>query len=102
LKSAGGERFQSLASELISPKIEIKSGVEADRAARDFTASTVSAYRLSTRKIILSDINNLPGLDRWLKYTQMLQQMRQETSDPACKMAVNWVIKTFPAIFLFD
>jgi hypothetical protein len=29
-------RFQSLASELISPTIEIKSGVEADRAARIF------------------------------------------------------------------
>jgi hypothetical protein len=29
-------RFQNLASELISPKIEIKSGVEADKAAREF------------------------------------------------------------------
>jgi hypothetical protein len=31
--------FQSLASELRSPKIEINSGVEADKAAREFTAS---------------------------------------------------------------
>jgi hypothetical protein len=31
------ERFQSLASELISPKFEIKLGVEADRAAHDFS-----------------------------------------------------------------
>jgi hypothetical protein len=38
------EQFQSLASELISPKIEIKSGVEADKAARNFTASIASAY----------------------------------------------------------
>jgi hypothetical protein len=29
------DRFQSLASELISPRIEINSGVEADKAARD-------------------------------------------------------------------
>jgi hypothetical protein len=59
-------RFQSLASELITPKIEIKSGVEADKAARDFTASVASASRLSTSKATLSDINNdLPGLDRW-------------------------------------
>jgi hypothetical protein len=42
------ERFQSLASELISPKIEIKSGVEADKAARNFSSSIASEYRLST------------------------------------------------------
>jgi hypothetical protein len=38
--------FQSLASELISPKIEIKSEVDADKAARDFSSSIASAYRL--------------------------------------------------------
>jgi hypothetical protein len=58
------DRFQSLAYELISPKIAVLSGVEADKAARDFTASIASAYRLSTSKVTLSDINNdLPGLD---------------------------------------
>jgi hypothetical protein len=39
-------RFQSLASELITPKIGINSGVETDKAARDFTASIASAYRM--------------------------------------------------------
>jgi hypothetical protein len=48
------ERFQSLASELVSPKIQITSGVEADKAAREFAASTASAYRLSTSKITVS------------------------------------------------
>jgi hypothetical protein len=33
------DRLQSLASELMSPKIVINSGVEADKAAREFTAS---------------------------------------------------------------
>jgi hypothetical protein len=47
------ERFQSLASELISPRIEINSWVEADKAARDFTASIASAFRLSTSKVTL-------------------------------------------------
>jgi hypothetical protein len=47
-------RFQSLASELITPKIEINSRVESDKAALDFTASIASACKLST----LSDINN--------------------------------------------
>jgi hypothetical protein len=62
-------RFQSLTSEVISPKIEIKSGVEADKAAREFSASTASAYRLSTSKITLLDLNNdLPGLDRLLRH----------------------------------
>jgi hypothetical protein len=62
------DRFQSLASELISPKVEIISGVESDKAGRDFTASIASAYGLSTSKITLLDINNdLPGLDPLLK-----------------------------------
>jgi hypothetical protein len=67
--------FQSLASELISNKIEIKSGVEADKAARNFSASIASAYRLSTSKITLLDLNNdLPGLDR-LKQKQRLRKL---------------------------
>jgi hypothetical protein len=37
------DRFQSLGSKLISPRIEINSGVEADKAAHDFTASIASA-----------------------------------------------------------
>jgi hypothetical protein len=57
--------FQSFASELISPQMEIKSGVEANKVVCDFTAFIASAFRLSTSKITLSDINNdLPGLDR--------------------------------------
>jgi hypothetical protein len=58
------ERFQSLASEVISHRIEINSGIEANKAAHDFTASIASAHRLSTSKVTLSNINNdLPGLD---------------------------------------
>jgi hypothetical protein len=37
------ERFQSLASALVSPRIEINSCTEADKAARDFAASVASA-----------------------------------------------------------
>jgi hypothetical protein len=54
------EMFQSTVSDLVSPKMEINSREEADKAKRDFTASA--------NKVILSDINNdLPGLDRLLK-----------------------------------
>jgi hypothetical protein len=68
------EWFQSLTSDLISPKIQINSGVEADKAVRDFTASIASACRLSTSKITLFSINNdLPGLDRLLKHKQKLK-----------------------------
>jgi hypothetical protein len=55
-KFTNWDRFQRLASELISPQIEIKSEVEADKAAHDFTASIASAYRLPTSKVTLSDI----------------------------------------------
>jgi hypothetical protein len=44
------ERFQSLASNLISPRLEINSGIQADKAARYFTDSIASAYRLETVK----------------------------------------------------
>jgi hypothetical protein len=88
------EQFQSLASEPISPRIEINSWVEADKAARDFTASISSIYRLSTSKVTLSDIhNNLPGLDRLLKHKPRLRKLWQETRDPACKAADNRVMK---------
>jgi hypothetical protein len=70
------DRFQSLASELISPKVEINAGIEADKVARDFTVFVASVYRLSTSEITLLDINNdLPGLDRLLKYKQRLRQL---------------------------
>jgi hypothetical protein len=73
----------------------IHSGVEAYKATRDFTASIASAYRLSTSKITLWDINNdLPGLDLLLKHKQRLRKLWQEIRDPACKTAVNWVSKS--------
>jgi hypothetical protein len=87
------ERFQSLAYELISPIIQINSGEEADKADRNFTASVASAYRLSTNKHTLSDLNKeLPGL-KSLKHKRKLRKLWQVTRDPACKTAVNWVAK---------
>jgi hypothetical protein len=53
------ERFQSLASDLISPRVEINTGVETDKAARYFTSSIASAYRLSTSNVILSAYGEL-------------------------------------------
>jgi hypothetical protein len=86
------EQFQSLASDLISPRLEINTGVEAYKAAREFTASIASAYRLSTSKVKISDVKlELPGLDRLLKQKHRLRKLWQETSDPDCKIAVNWV-----------
>jgi hypothetical protein len=62
------ERFQNLLSNLISPRIEIISGVEANKTALKFTASISSAYRLSTSKARLSEVNNnIPVLDSLLK-----------------------------------
>jgi hypothetical protein len=86
------ELFQSLASELISPNIQIHSSDEADKAAHGFAVSIAAAYRLSTRKTtILGRKYEIPGLDRLLKHRRMLRKLRQETRDPACKTAVNCV-----------
>jgi hypothetical protein len=40
-------------------KVESNSWVEADKAARDFTASVASAYRLEINKVTPEDINNI-------------------------------------------
>jgi hypothetical protein len=73
------ELFQSLTLTLISPRIEINSWIEADKAACHLVASIASAYRLST----LSELNNVvPDLDQLLKYKKKLRKLWQETRDP--------------------
>jgi hypothetical protein len=47
------EWFQSLASELISPRIQISLGEEADKLAIDFSAFIALVYRLSASKLTL-------------------------------------------------
>jgi hypothetical protein len=87
------ERLQHPASECISPRIQITTE-EADKAARDFTASIASAYKLSTSKITLSDLNtNIPSAENLLKHTRKLRKLGQVTRGPACKTPPNWVAK---------
>jgi hypothetical protein len=49
------ELFQSLASELISPNIQILSSNEPDNAAHDLAASIALAYRISSRETTILD-----------------------------------------------
>jgi hypothetical protein len=72
----------------------MNTGLEADKAAHEFTASVASAYRLSTSKVTVSEVNtDLLVLDRLLKQKQRLRKLWQETRDTACKTAVKWVTK---------
>jgi hypothetical protein len=88
------ERFQNIASNLISPRIEINSGVEADKAALELTASIASVYRLSTSKVNISELNSyIPGLDKLLKHKKRLRKPWQETRDRMCKKEFNWISK---------
>jgi hypothetical protein len=83
-KFTGWERFQSLASEIISHRIQINLWIEADKAARDFTASIASACRLSTRKITLLDLSkDLPGLESVLKHKWRLRKL---VNNPGCSL----------------
>jgi ribosomal protein S30 len=69
--------------------------LEADKAVCHFTASILSAYRLSTSKITLSELKNAPPrLDQLLKYKKRLIKLWQEIRDPECKTAVNKVSKS--------
>jgi hypothetical protein len=89
------EKFQSLASVLIAPRIQIHTSEHAEDAARKFAASIASTYRLSTPKIALLEINEvLLELDRLLQLKHRLRKLWQETWDLTCKTAVNWVTKT--------
>jgi hypothetical protein len=45
------ERFQNIASEVISPRVQIQSIDNAEERARKLTESTASAYRLSTQNL---------------------------------------------------
>jgi hypothetical protein len=63
------ENIQSLASNIISPRIEINSRIESYKEAQEFTTSIASAYRLPTSKVKLYELNHdLPGLYRLLKH----------------------------------
>jgi hypothetical protein len=81
------ERFGSLASELISPRVQVISGKEANKNIRDSTAFLAPAYRLLASKITFCDLldNNIrvPSLESLVKH------LVKETRDPACKTAVN-------------
>jgi hypothetical protein len=84
-----------------SPRIEINLGLENDKEARDFTASVVSAYSLTTSKFTLSDKNsNLPGLDQLLKHKRRLRKLWQKTRDLACKTEITWVTKSIKQMTL--
>jgi len=48
------ERFRSLFSDLISPRIHTDAAADDDRAACNFAASTALAYKRSTHKLTLS------------------------------------------------
>jgi hypothetical protein len=73
----------------MSPRIKINWGIEADKAACNFTASTASTYQMSTTKLTLSELNNdVPGLDNLLR-SKRIRKMWQETRDPACKQAYD-------------
>jgi hypothetical protein len=85
-KCTDWEQFQILVSNLVSPRIEINAGVEADKAALEFTASIASAYRLSTSKVKLAELNSdVPGLDRLLKHKKRLRKLWQETRSQCAK-----------------
>jgi hypothetical protein len=70
------ERFQLFASEIISPKIQINSEEEADKADRNLTVSIASACRIVTSKITLSDIKkDIPALENLLKHKRRLRKV---------------------------
>jgi DNA-binding transcriptional regulator YdaS (Cro superfamily) len=78
-KLADWERFQSLACELISLRIQINSWEEADKEAHDFTMF-------------------FPGLQNLLRHKRRLRNVWQVTRYPVRKTAVNWIAKTIRRI----
>jgi hypothetical protein len=78
--------------------VDINLCVEVDKVVPDFASSIASVYRLSTKQTI-SDRNRGPSsLESLLKHKRGRSKLWQETRDPACKTAVNWVTKTIRRI----
>jgi hypothetical protein len=92
------ERFQSLASALVSTRVEINSCIEANKAGRDFAASIASAYRPSTKTITISNRNRGPSSPRLLKQKQRHRKLWQEPQNPAYKTVVNWFTRSIRRI----
>jgi hypothetical protein len=59
---------------------------------REYIGCYVSTTSTSS-KITLSGLNNDLPVDRLLKYKKKTKKLWQETRDPGCKTAVNWVSK---------
>jgi hypothetical protein len=75
-----------LASDLMSPTTQINLVVEVSKVVWDFMSCIASAFRLSTGKVMLPDLNSdLPRLDHQLKHKQRLRKLWHETHSPACK-----------------
>jgi hypothetical protein len=69
------ELFRSIASELVSPNIQILSSEQTDKAECDLATSIVSAYRLSTRKTTVLHRNyGIPDIGRLLKHKRKLRK----------------------------
>jgi hypothetical protein len=80
------EQFRSPATDLISHIFQIDNIDEDERGTCNFAAFIASAYRLSTIKIILSELHSeLPEIDGLLQLKQRLRKLWHETRDPACK-----------------
>jgi hypothetical protein len=89
------EGFQSLASALVSPRIEINSCTEAGKRLRsEIVVVLVDSLYAEAIEAAKSRAACPLGLDRLLKHKQRLGKLWQETRDSACKMALNWVTKT--------
>jgi hypothetical protein len=87
--------FQSLASELILPRIHTILWEKADEVACDFNTSIASAYGLSTSRIPLLDLNkDIPFSESLLECKWRVSKLGRVTQEPVYKMAVNWVAKT--------
>jgi len=80
------ERFRSLASDVIPFRFKSDSVAEAEKAASAFTTSVATAYKFSTCKLTLSDVNNeLPGLD----HLQLKRRLRKFSMKPGIQR-VKW------------
>jgi hypothetical protein len=86
--------FRSLTSDLIHPRLQADTVEEVRRAASAFAASVASVYRLATRIIALSGLNNAPSdIDNFLQLKWRLWKLWHETRDPTCKTVLNRVTK---------
>jgi hypothetical protein len=93
-KHTDWERFRSLTSEIISPRIQIDTLEGAVKPACNSQSLLPLHIAIDKPDHTSGTKNELPGLDPLLQHKQRQRKLQHETRDAACETVTDWITKT--------